>query len=136
MAGTITEALTITEIRSRAAAALAPVDVGDPDVLVDVVDAAEPPVLMLSYDDPWLEPLSIGACLWDCRLEIIALASRVEPGPGIEMLEQLVAYTTAKLRDDETATWPAASVQAPRVFTIGGVPLLGARIVYRVKVTL
>lgn len=130
-----TGAMILTDIRARAAAALAPIDDTDPAVMVDMVDAVNPPALILSYTDPWLEPLTMGACLWDCRLEIIAIASRIEPGPGMEMLEQIVSYTAARLQAD-TYSWPAASVQAPRVFTIGGVPLLGARITYRVKVTL
>jgi hypothetical protein len=130
---TATGVATLTEIRARAAAALAPVTDTDPPVLVDVVDAVDPPALMLTYTDPWLEPLT--ACLWDCRLEIVAVASRVEPGPGIERLEQLVSYAVGRLVAD-TYTWPAASVTAPRVFTIGGVPLLGAAITYRVKVSL
>jgi hypothetical protein len=128
-------AMILTDIRGRAAQALAPVDSGDPDVFTDVVDAVQPPALILNYDDPWLEPLTVGACLWDCRLEVIAIASRVEPGPGVAALEALVAYTVGRLLADDYS-WPPASVQAPRVFTIGGVPLLGARIVYRVKVTL
>jgi hypothetical protein len=128
-------AMTLTEVRAMAAQALAGDVDGDPDVFTDVVDAVQPPALILGYDDPWLEPQTMGACLWDCRLQIIAIASRVEPGPGMEALEQLVAYVATRLRADPYS-WPAAFVQAPRVFTIGGIPLLGARITYRVKVTL
>ena len=127
-------ALRLSEVRARAAGALAPLDDTDPDVLLNIVDAAEPPCLMLLYDDPWLEARTMG-CIWQCKLEILALASRVEPGPGVEKLEELVAFTMGRLQADPYA-WAPVTVSAPRVFTIGGVPLLGARLIYDVRITL
>jgi hypothetical protein len=127
--------LKLADVRARAAAALEPAADGDPDVHMDVVDAVQPPALMLFWDDPWLEPKTISTCLWDASMVVLCIASRVEPGPGVAKLEELVAYTVARLIAD-TYTWPAATLQAPRVFTIGNVPLLGARIIYRVPVTL
>jgi len=134
-----TGVLALTGVRERAAAALAPVDPTDPAVFVEYVDALDPPALMIGWDDPWLEagfggrPV-FGPCEWEARLAIICVAARVEPGPGIQTLEELVAYTINRLRADDYP-WPVATVQAPRQFTIGNIPLLGARVGYRVPVT-
>jgi hypothetical protein len=127
-------ALTLGEVRARAAGVLAPAVSTDPEVLVDVVDAVHPPALMLIWDDPWLEPTTVGRGYWNGRLLILCIASRVEPGPGIAKLEELVAYTIDRLRAD-SYPWPPATLQAPRVFTINNVRLLGARVIYLVPVT-
>lgn len=128
--------LKLVDVRPRAAAALAPADDSDPDVLVDVVDAIEPPAIMLLWDDPWIETAAVAqSCLLYGRLELLLVASRVEPGPGMTKLEELLGYAVGRMQQD-SYTWPAAGFQAPRVFTIGGVPLLGARITYRVPVTI
>jgi hypothetical protein len=125
-------ALTLTDVRARAAAALAPATDGDPNVHTGYVDAAEPPALILNYEDPWIQPMT--ACLLECRLEVICVGSRVEPEPGLEALEALVTYTLTRMGED-VHSWSLQTVQAPRVFTIGGVPLLGARIAYSIRIT-
>lgn len=127
--------LPLDQVRAVAAAALAPEVDGDPEVIVSVVDAVHPPALMLLWDDPWLTPRTIGGCLWDARLAVRCVGSRVEPGPGVETLEQLVAYTITRLQAD-TYTWPEITVTSPRVFTIGNIPLLFADVQLQVPVGL
>jgi hypothetical protein len=133
-------ALPLGEVRARAAAALAPAAQDDPEVLVDVVDSLTPPALMLMWQDPWLEPQSfqgIGAGSrgwWTASLAVRCVAGRVEPGPGVETLEQLVAYTLGRLMADDY-TWPAATLTAPRVWPIGEVRYLFADVQYQVPVT-
>ena len=127
--------LKLTDVRARAAAALAPVAPDDPPVLVDLVDSVDPPAIMLLWADPWLEPQTAGTGFWFARLDAFCIAARVDPGPGVAMLESLVSHTIARMRADEYP-WPAATLQAPRVFTIAGVPLLGARVSYRLPVTI
>lgn len=129
-----TQALGLTELRARAADALAPVADSDPAVLADLVDAISPPALMLAWGDPWLQPHALRG-YFEARFEVLCVASRVEPGPGIETLEGLVAYTITRLRADPYP-WPQATSQAPRLFDIGGVPYLGARVVYAVPVAI
>jgi hypothetical protein len=131
--------LALDEVRGRAAAALEPASDSDPTVLVDVVDSLSPPALMLLWGDPWLEPQSIGvgmngSGLWTARFEILAVASRVEPGPGIAMLESLVAYAVERLRADPYP-WPIATLDAPRRYDIANVTYLGARIFFDLPVT-
>jgi hypothetical protein len=103
--------------------------------LPDLVDAVEPPAVMLIWDDPWLTPATIGIGYWDANITFLCLSGRVEPGPGIEALETLVNYVVDRLTAD-AYTWPISRSQAPRVFTIGNIPLLGARLTCRVPVAI
>jgi hypothetical protein len=125
-------ALALTEVREQAARALAPATPNDPAVLDNLADSLEPPVLMLMWGDPWLTPTTF--CAWDAQLEILCVAGRLEPGAGVETLERLVAYAIGRMKADGYS-WPVATSQAPRVFEIGGVPYLGARLIYRVQVS-
>jgi len=122
----------MAEIRARAAAALAPVSDTDPYVFDNVVDAVEPPALILGWDDPWLSYET--SCLYWAQFAVLCVAGRVEPDPGVAKLEELVTYTIGRLRADSYA-WPVASSQAPRRFTIAKIEYLGARVGYRVPVT-
>jgi hypothetical protein len=122
----------LLDARAKLAAALAPLDDDDPTVLVDLVDAISPPALMLGWGEPWLTPDT--ACLRTGRLVITAVAGRLVPGAGVETLEQLVDYTLRRLATD-TSPWPLDQVGGPRVFTIGNVNYLAARVTLRVPIT-
>jgi hypothetical protein len=128
--------LPISQVRARAVTALTPVDPTDPTVLAPgvwgVVDSVSPPALMLLWADPWLTPRT--ACLYDAQLEVLCIASRVEPEPGMDTLEQLVEYTLAKLQAD-SYDWPPLTMYAPRRLDIGQITYLGARLIFRVPVT-
>lgn len=127
--------LPLTEVRGQAAAALAPAGDDDPEVFVDVVDAVTPPAILLAWDDPWLEPQqNVAGCWHFANLAVLCVAGRLEPGPGIQTLEQMAGYVIERLRADDY-NWPQASSQAPREFRIGDVPYLGARVIYRIPVT-
>lgn len=138
LAPPVTSLYDVRELRDRAALALEPHSEADPPVLVDVVDALEPPALMLLWGDPWLAPgttaRTMGPCLWTARLQVLCVAGRLEPGPGIRTIEELVAHTVSRLQDDPY-TWPLDSVSGPRVFDLGGLPYLGARITYLMPAT-
>ena len=128
--------LPLSEVRGRVAAVLAPASDADPAVHVDVVDAVTPPAILLVWDDPWLESqMSIDSCWFFANLTVLCVAARLEPGPGVEKLEQLVSYAISRLQADPY-TWPQASSRAPRVFTIGNIDYLGARVTYRMPVTI
>jgi len=124
--------MNLIEVRDKLAAVLAPVADSDPDVLSSIVDAIEPPALMLSWGDPWLEPRT--ACFKDGRLVVTCVASRLAPGDGIAQLEELVAYTLDRLEADP-GDWPLDSVGGPSMFTLAKTNYLAARITVRVIVT-
>jgi hypothetical protein len=133
----------LDEVRARAAVALAPAAETDPDVHAVVVDAVHPPALILTWDDPWLTLQTVGgrtlgmasARLWEARFMVLAIGPRVEPGVGYEQLEALIPYVIDRFAADAYA-WPSATLQAPRVFNIGNVPYLGARLTFQVPVTI
>ena len=126
--------LELVDVRMRAAAALAPADDGDPEVFADLVDAVEPPAILLAWADPWLVPSTFGPALLDASLDVLCVAARLEPGAGVAVLEELVTYTIARLRAD-VHSWPAVTSEAPQRLPIGGVTYLAARLNYRVPVT-
>lgn len=124
--------MNLSDARSKLAAALAPVEDTDPVVLVDLVDQLEPPALMIGWAQPWLTPQT--QCLRQGRLTVTCVAARLVPGSGIETLEDLVSYTLDRLAVSEDPM-PWDEVGAPRVFTIGNINYLAARIVLRVPIT-
>jgi hypothetical protein len=123
--------MNVFDARAKLGAALAPVDDTDPMVLVDLVDSIEPPALMLGWGEPWLMPQT--SCLRIGRLVVTCVAGRLVPGAGIETLEQLVDYTLRRLAGDGGA-WPLESVSGPRVFAVGNINYLAARVVLRVSI--
>jgi len=124
--------MNLLDARAKLEAALAPVDDDDPMVLVDLVDSIEPPALMLGWGEPWLTPDT--ACIRTGRLVVTCVAGRLVPGSGIETLEQLVDYTLARLATDGGA-WPLDAVSGPRVFVVGNINYLAARVTLRVPIT-
>jgi hypothetical protein len=131
MGGRVTSAasglLTLTEVRERAAEALAPTP-----VLNAPVDALAPPAIMLAWAEPWLTFET--PCFWNARLAVVCFAGRLEPDAGVATLESLVALVIGRLRADGYP-WPHETTQAPRMVEIGGVPLLTARVIYVAPVT-
>jgi len=120
--------MNMLEARDKLGAVLAPAVDDDPDVLLSLVDQIEPPALMLGWGEPWLEPMT--SCNQTGRLVVTCVASRLAPGDGIAMLEQLVAYTLGRL----TSEYQLDNVTGPRVFTIAKTNYLAARVTVRVTV--
>ena len=127
-------ALSLLDVRSKAAAALAPVAPEDPNVVMELVDSLEPPVLMLGWDEPWLTPNTLGPGLWTARLMVFAVAGRLMPGEGVATLEELVGYVVGRFIADPYS-WPPATATAPRVFEMAGVRYLVSRITFDVAVS-
>lgn len=122
----------LLDARDKLGAVLAPLEDTDPDLHLELVDSLEPPCLMLGWGEPWLTPDT--ACLSTGRLVVTCVAGRLVPGEGVATLEELVHTTLGRLRADGGA-WPLDNVSGPRVFTIGGVNYLAARITVRVPIT-
>jgi hypothetical protein len=127
----VVDRVNLLDARAKLGAALAPLDDDDPVVLTDLVDSIEPPALMLGWGEPWLTPDTV--CLRTGRLVVTAVAGRLVPGAGVETLEHLVDYVLGRLTAD-TRPWPLDSVSGPRVFTIGNVNYLAARLTLRVPI--
>jgi hypothetical protein len=118
------------EARDKLAAALAPIADDDPTVLVDLVDALEPPALMIGWGEPALDPET--GCLDTGLLIITCVAGRLVPGAGVATLEQLIVYARTRLAD--AGEWPRGQVGGPRLFTIGNINYLAQRISLRVPI--
>jgi hypothetical protein len=127
-------ALALTEVRTALAAVLAPALPTDPDVHIDYPDTVDPPALVVVWDDPWLEqPRTMGPCATVANIVVLCVGSRIEAGPGIDTIEQLVTYTIDRLQADAN-TWPLGTAQAPREWIISGPHYMAARLGYRVPV--
>ena len=75
-------ALHLLEARDKLAAVLAPIEDGDPPVLVSLVDAIEPPALMLGWGDPAVTE-ERSSCFRTGHLIVTAVGSRLVPGEGV-----------------------------------------------------
>ena len=75
--------LALTDVRARAAAALAPATDDDPEVHSEVVDSLTPPALVLVWDDPWLTANTFGPMAqYEAQLTVLAIASEGRAGAG------------------------------------------------------
>jgi hypothetical protein len=130
--------LTLAGVRPAAATALEPLLDTDPYVFEDVVDALQPPALMLAWDDPWLEAgpgrPTMGPCIYTARLRVICCAPRLMPGSGVDELERLVSYVLTRLRADSYA-WALDRVSSPEQVTSSGIDMLRAEVTYTITTT-
>ena len=92
-----------------------------------------PPAILLVWGDPWLTPQSFGPALFYAQFTVLCIAARIEPGPGVQKLEEVVSYAIERLQAD-AYPWPQATSLAPRQIRIAGVDYLGARVTYAVPV--
>jgi hypothetical protein len=122
----------LADHRARVAAALEPLD-AEWSVHPAAVDALTPPAFVLVWvDDPrWLSRST--ACAYGARLDVVCVAGRLDPAPGIETLETMVEAAVAAL---DAAAVPATDVAAPAPFEAGGVRYLAARLLLRTPVTI
>lgn len=110
------------KFRELVAAVLAPIDEAW-TVYASVVDAVTPPAFMLVWGDPWTVPAT--HCRETARLDVVCIAGRIDPDPGIETLEWMVGDALAAF---SSAGIPHGDTTAPRPMQIGGVTYLAARI--------
>lgn len=138
MAATAT--LALDEIRAAAADVLAAAGPGDPYVFADAVESLEPPALVLDWDDPWIMPglggaASMGPCLYTVRLRVLLVAARLEPAPGLQVIDELAMYVLGRMRAD-SYPWPLERATAPGQLDLAGVTYWAAGIVYAVPTSL
>jgi hypothetical protein len=126
-------ALHLLEARQKLGAVLAPVDDSDPAVLTSLVDALDPPALMLGWADPMLRA-EHSTCFATGRLLVTAVASRLVPGEGVAVLEELVDYVLVKTAND-FGPWELVDVSGPRDYYIAKTHYLAARIIFNTTIT-
>ncbi len=114
-----------SQLRYAIAAALEGETPSPPEavVLPDVPDAVSPPAYLIVWGNPWLEPATY--CAHVARVDVICVAGRMDPAPGIDMIEQMISTAIIRLRE---ARFPEVIVQPPARFDIGGVAYLAARL--------
>ena len=113
----------LADFRISVAADLAPGPTDDWNVQDGPVDAIEPPAYLLVWSDPWLVPAT--HCYQTARLDVVAVAARVDVEGGHDQLERLVEYAYFVL--DGTGA-PVLATSRPGPFDIGGVTYLAARL--------
>jgi hypothetical protein len=126
-------ALDLLDAREKLVAVLAPRDNSDPAVLTSLADTISPPALMIGWGDPMLRA-ERSNCFATGRLLVTAVASRLVPGPGVGVLEELVAYTLGRTWND-AESWELVDVSGPRDYFIAQTHYLAARIIFNVTIT-
>ncbi|HSS09736.1 MAG TPA: hypothetical protein VLL25_07620 [Acidimicrobiales bacterium] len=71
-------------------------------------------------------------CVYTARPAVICIAGRIEPGPGLEILEGLVADAVVRLRQ----RWPIERIEIPSASDFAGITYLTARVIVRATITL
>lgn len=125
--------LSLLDVREKFAAALAPVSETDPEVIPEPTDAIQPPCIVLTWSEPWLEPFGQSPT-FNARLEALCIAGRFEPGAGVAELERLVSFTIGRLELNRAEASVVAAVSAPRGLELGGVRYLSASVFCRIPV--
>ena len=123
-----------SDLRSRVADALDDPSsslLADAAILPDVVDSLTPPAFLLTWGNPWSVPATF--CTHTVRLDVVCIAARIEPAPGVSTLEEMVAVALNRLR---AAGLPEATVQPPARYDVGGIPYLAARISLEARIAI
>lgn len=123
--------MNFTEVRPKLAALLAPVLDSDPNVLTGLVDAIEPPALVLGWAEPAFEFDTV--CFLTGHIVITCVAARLMPGEGQSTMEELWSYVTGRLRSDPS-NWSIETGSGMRVFPIAKTTYLASRILVRVTI--
>lgn len=100
------------------------------------VDALEPPAFMLRWgdggpDSTWL--VRSTHCVHGARLDVVCVAARIDPEPGIETIELMVERAVVAL---DAVRVPVVDVRGPGPFEIGGLTYQAARLVVASPVTI
>ncbi|HEY7009036.1 MAG TPA: hypothetical protein VH395_08860 [Jatrophihabitantaceae bacterium] len=122
--------MTPAEFRAAVAAVLAPLN-DDWATHAGPVDAITPPAFICTWADPWLIPIAV--CSYQARLAVICAAARLDPEPGYEQLEQMVAAALPAL---QASAIPFVQVAGVAPFECGALQYQAARLICRSPVTL
>jgi hypothetical protein len=120
---------TFADLRARVSDALATYTT-DP-VFDAPVDSIEPPCYVLVWSAPWIVPLTM--CSYTARLDVILVVGRIDPAPGFETIEAMLATTVTALR---SAALPMVQAAPPGPFDVAGLTYLAARVTTESPLTL
>jgi hypothetical protein len=130
--------LSLTGLRDAMAAVLAPASDEDPYVFADFVDSLTPPALVIEHGSPFLEPgigqRTMGQCDYTARLVVVCIAGRLEPGAGMDTLEQLESYVIDRVRGD-LQPWVLEEVSQRGQYDLAGITYLAATVTYQITTT-
>ena len=135
----VAQLVALTDVRDVVAATLDPVDAGDPDVLVDVVDSLYPPVLMILPAQPYVTPAIaggtrvMGPCTLTAHVRVRCVASRVDPAPGFRKLDELVAHVVRRMR--EQTAWTLGVASGALAVEMARITYLASDVTYDIPVT-
>ncbi|HKE67428.1 MAG TPA: hypothetical protein VKB59_22710, partial [Micromonosporaceae bacterium] len=122
--------MTPAEFRARVAAVLEPLS-EDWSTHAGPVDAISPPAFVCTWADPWLVPLAV--CSYTARLAVICAAARLDPEPGYEQLEQMIAAALPAL---QAAGIPFVQLAGVAPFECGALQYQAARLICASPITL
>jgi len=129
----------VSAVRAALAAALEPDAPGQPDVIPYFADAAAPPVILIQWEDPWLEAGAGGRGMLDqsaytALLEVFVVTTRLEPESTLAELERMVSYVIRRLMLDAYAWW-VPRVDVPGALQLGGIDYAACRLHVRAPAT-
>jgi hypothetical protein len=116
--------MTPSLVRESAAAVVVGAVPNDVAVIYHLPDAVHVPCVFVAWADPWLLPTTM--CQWESKLEIIAVAARIEPGGHLTVLEDLIAALLPAFRSSRE--FAVIDATAPYPIEIGGNTYLAASI--------
>jgi hypothetical protein len=87
-------------------------------------DSIAPPVVLVSWADPWLTPSTL--CNYQAAMELVLVAQRLEPGGKLDILEQMLAAIVPTLKDNPE--YQMVDATSPYPLQVGGVDYLAASI--------
>lgn len=87
-------------------------------------DSITPPCVLVAWADPWIKPSTL--CAYECAMELIVIAQRIEPGGKLETLEEIVGEILPYLKG--VPEYQTVDVTSPYPMQVGGVDYLAASI--------
>ena len=109
-----------TELAALASLALTD-DVG---VIDHLPDSIAPPVVLVAWGDPWLEPATM--CGYTAKMDLLIVSQRLEPGGNTERLEEIVSALVPAIKGSQW--FQINDVTSPYPLQIAGIDYLAASI--------
>lgn len=98
---------------------------GDHVSVVDSIpDSVAPPSVFITWADPWITPATM--CYYDCNVNVIVVAQRIEPGGQYGVMEDLVSTIVPVLKAHPEFVVKDAT--SPYPITLGGVNYLACSV--------